>query len=50
MVYGYGGWQKNFSLAQMSDLRQKVAIVTGSNSGVGKETVGAIRRCGTGSC
>lgn len=40
MVYGYGGWKQNFTLAQMTDLRSKVAIVTGSNSGVGKETVG----------
>lgn len=38
MVYGYGGWKSNFTLAQMTDLRSKVAIVTGSNSGVGKET------------
>lgn len=38
MVYGYGGWKQNFTLAQMTDLRSKVAIVTGSNSGVGKET------------
>lgn len=37
MVFGYG-WKEHFALSQIPSLSGKTAIVTGSNSGVGKQT------------